>query len=142
MDNLVLVAIFAIAGLVLIGASVTIVPQGFAYTVENFGRYTRTLNPGLHFIMPIYQRVGRKMNMMETVLDIPTQEVITRDNASIKADGVVFFQVQDAALAAYEVQDLTNAWSARWIWMRCFPIEMTSMPGFCQWSMQRRILGA
>ena len=109
MDNLVLVAIFAVAGLVLVSQAMTIVPQGFAFTVENFGRYTRTLNPGMHFIMPVYQRVGRKMNMMETVLDIPTQEVITRDNAQVSCDAVVFIQVIDPVAAAYEVNDLTNA---------------------------------
>lgn len=109
MDNLILVAIFAVAGLVLVSQAMTIVPQGFAYTVENFGRYTRTLNPGMHFIMPVYQRVGRKMNMMETVLDIPTQEVITRDNAQVSCDAVVFIQVIDPVAAAYEVNDLTNA---------------------------------
>ena len=109
MDNLILVAIFAVAGLVLVSSAMTIVPQGFTYTVENFGRYTRTLNPGMHFIMPVYQRVGRKMNMMETVLDIPTQEVITRDNAQVSCDAVVFIQVIDPVAAAYEVNDLTNA---------------------------------
>ena len=109
MDNLILVAIFAVAALVLLSSAMTIVPQGFNYTVENFGRYTRTLNPGMHFIMPVYQRVGQKMNMMESVLDIPTQEVITRDNAQVSCDAVVFIQVIDPVAAAYEVNDLTNA---------------------------------
>ncbi|MEL6830159.1 MAG: SPFH domain-containing protein [Pseudomonadota bacterium] len=109
MDNLILVAIFAVAALVLLSSAMTIVPQGFTYTVENFGRYTRTLNPGMHFIMPVYQRVGQKMNMMESVLDIPTQEVITRDNAQVSCDAVVFIQVIDPVAAAYEVNDLTNA---------------------------------
>lgn len=85
------------------------VPQGMEYTVERFGRYTKTLAPGLHFIMPVVDRVGAKMNMMETVLDVPSQEVITRDNAMVKVDGVVFFQVLDAAKAAYEVNYLENA---------------------------------
>ena len=101
--------ILAVAGLVLLTSAVTVVPQGYNYTVENFGRYTRTLNPGLHFIVPFYQRVGRKMNMMESVLDIPTQEVITKDNAMVSCDAVVFIQVIDPVSAAYEVNNLHNA---------------------------------
>lgn len=101
--------IVAVAGLVLLTSAVTVVPQGYNYTVENFGRYTRTLLPGLHFIMPFYQRVGRKMNMMESVLDIPTQEVITKDNAMVSCDAVVFTQVIDPVSAAYEVNNLHNA---------------------------------
>ena len=85
------------------------VPQGMNYTVERFGRYTRTLHPGLRFIFPVADQVGAKMNMMETVLDVPTQEVITRDNAMVSVDGVVFFQVLDAAKAAYEVNNLRHA---------------------------------
>ena len=85
------------------------VPQGMEYTVERFGRYTHTLEPGLHLIMPIVDRIGAKMNMMETVLDVPSQEVITKDNAMVRVDGVVFFQVLDAAKAAYEVNQLRLA---------------------------------
>ena len=85
------------------------VPQGMEFTVERFGRYTVTLRPGLHFIVPVVDRIGTRMNMMETVLDVPSQEVITRDNAMITVDGVVFFQVLDAAQAAYEVNDLVRA---------------------------------
>ena len=85
------------------------VPQGMEFTVERFGRYTVTLRPGLHFIVPVVDRVGTRMNMMETVLDVPSQEVITRDNAMITVDGVVFFQILDAAQAAYEVNDLVRA---------------------------------
>ena len=107
--NLIVFGLLAVAALVLITSAVKVVPQGFNFTVENFGRYTRTLGPGLHFIMPFYQRVGRKMNMMETVLDIPTQEVITRDNAQVSCDAVVFIQVVDPVSAAYEVNNLENA---------------------------------
>src|SRR6188768_2879601 len=85
------------------------VPQGYNYTVERFGRYTRTLKPGLNIIVPFIDGIGRKINMMEQVLDVPHQEVITRDNASITANGVTFYQILDAAAAAYEVSDLQNA---------------------------------
>lgn len=86
-----------------------IVPQGMEYTVETFGKYTRTLRPGFHIVVPIYQAVGRKLNMMEQVMDVPTQEVITKDNAMVAVDGVVFFQVMDAPKAAYEVSRLEIA---------------------------------
>ena len=85
------------------------VPQGLEYTVERVGRYTRTLKPGLGFIFPVIDRVGAEMNMMETVLDVPSQEVITKDNAVVQVDGVVFYQVLDAAKAAYEVRNLERA---------------------------------
>lgn len=94
---------------VLVFLGVKSVPQGMEYTVERFGRYTRTLEPGLHFIVPVIDRLGAKMNMMETVLDVPSQEVITKDNAMVRVDGVVFFQVLDAAKAAYEVNQLQLA---------------------------------
>ncbi len=103
------VIVLLVAAIVLVTQGVKTVPQGFNWTVEYFGRYTKTIYPGLNLIIPFVETVGRKISMMETVLDVPSQDVITRDNASIQADGVVFFQVQDAALAAYEVQDLTNA---------------------------------
>jgi len=85
------------------------VPQGYEFTVERFGRYIRTMRPGLGIIIPFVDRVRAKMNMMEQVLDVPSQEVITKDNAMVKVDGVVFFQVLDAAKAAYEVRDLRRA---------------------------------
>jgi len=85
------------------------VPQGYEWTVERFGRYRRTLRPGLNLVFPYVDRIGHKLNMMETVFDIASQEVITRDNAMVRADGVVFFQILDAAKAAYEVNDLDRA---------------------------------
>lgn len=104
---------FAIAILVLIGAlvfmGVKMVPQGYSYTIERFGRYVRTLQPGLGLIVPVIYRVGRKVNMMEQVLDILPQQVITADNANVTVDAVVFFQVFDPAKASYEVNNLENA---------------------------------
>lgn len=94
---------------VVITKAVKIVTQGHEYTVERFGEYTRTLTPGLHIIVPFFDRIGAKMNMMETVIDVPSQEVITKDNAMVRVDGVVFFQVLNAAQAAYEVNNLTRA---------------------------------
>ncbi len=109
MEPLVIVGVGVVLVVLLLFATIKIVPQGYHYTVESFGRYTRTLKPGLNIIMPFVERVGHKMNMMEQVLDVPTQEVITRDNASVAADGVAFFQILDAAAAAYEVSGLRNA---------------------------------
>ena len=88
---------------------VKIVGQGHEWTVERFGRYRKTLSPGLGLIIPYIDRIGHKLNMMETVFDIQSQEVITRDNAMVRADGVVFYQILDAAKAAYEVNDLDRA---------------------------------
>lgn len=94
---------------VLVFMGVRSVGQGTEWTVERFGRYTRTLAPGLNLIIPFVDRIGSKMNMMEQVLDVPQQQVITRDNAMVTVDGVVFYQVLDAAKAAYEVSGLNNA---------------------------------
>lgn len=105
----ILVAIFVVMAVFLMLNTVKVVPQGYEFTVERFGRYTKTMKPGLHFITPFVDRVGRRMNMMEQVLDIPAQEVITRDNAQVTTDAVAFIQVMDAAAAAYEVHNLTRA---------------------------------
>jgi len=103
------VIFFLGAAIILVFRAIKFVPQGYEWTVEQFGRYTRTLKPGLGFINPFFDRVGRKISMMETVLDIPSQEVITKDNAQVTADAIAFIQVVDAARAAYEVLDLNRA---------------------------------
>ncbi len=106
-DIVIIVLVLLVLLLLLTG--VRTVSQGYNYTVERFGRYTRTLNPGLNIIIPFIDRVGHKMNMMEQVLDVPTQEVITKDNATVAVDGVAFYQVLNAAQAAYQVSGLENA---------------------------------
>ncbi|MCF8468129.1 MAG: SPFH/Band 7/PHB domain protein [Sneathiella sp.] len=103
------VIVLVLLAIVIVFMGVTIVPQGYQFTIERFGRYTRSLHPGLGLIMPFIDRIGSKINMMEQVLDIPTQEVISRDNAMVQVDGVLFYQVLDAAKSAYEVRDLERA---------------------------------
>ncbi len=106
-------AIFSVAfvflAVVLTFLSVKIVPQGYEITVERLGRYLRTLDPGMHILIPVFDRVGQRMSLMERVLDIPSQEVISRDNASVVVDGVVFIRVTNTKDAAYKVERLDYA---------------------------------
>ena len=102
------IALLVLAVAVLFG-TIKIVPQGREFTVQRFGKYTRTLSPGIHFLTPFVESVGRRMNLMEQVLDVPQQEVITKDNAMVKVDAIVFIQVMDAAAAAYRVENLHYA---------------------------------
>ena len=101
--------VFILFVIAVLWSSVKVVPQGYNYTVENFGRYTRTLTPGLALLVPVMERVGYRMNMKEQVIDIPSQDVITRDNAMVRVDGVTFYQVLNAARAAYEVDLLEHS---------------------------------
>jgi regulator of protease activity HflC (stomatin/prohibitin superfamily) len=98
-----------VALLVFVSKAWLTVPQGFHYTLERFGKFKKTMEPGFHLITPFFEGIGRRMNMMEQVLDVPRQEVITKDNAMVGVDAVVFYQVQDAARAAYEVDNLRLA---------------------------------
>lgn len=103
------VVVLLVLAIVVVFMGVKSVPQGYQWTVERFGKYVRTLSPGLNLIVPVVDRVGSKVNMMEQVLDVDTQEIITRDNAMVSVDGVVFFQVLEAAKASYEVNQLHYA---------------------------------
>jgi regulator of protease activity HflC (stomatin/prohibitin superfamily) len=100
---------FVALALVTAWKMIVIVPQGTEYTIERFGKYQETFSPGLHWMIPYIYRIGRRLNMMEQVLDVPSQEVITKDNAMVGVDGVVFYQILDAAKAAYEVAHLEHA---------------------------------
>lgn len=106
---LIVVGLFAALVVVFFSAGVKVVPQGQQWTVERFGRYTRTLEPGLNLIIPFVDRIGYKLSMMESVLDVPSQTVISKDNAAVTADGVVFYRIIDSAKAAYQVDNLTYA---------------------------------
>jgi regulator of protease activity HflC (stomatin/prohibitin superfamily) len=107
-ETIVALVVLGLAVVVALGA-IKIVPQGREFTVERFGRYTRTLKPGISFLTPFVEGVGRKINMMEQVLDVPRQDVITKDNVSVQVDAIVFIQVMDAAAAAYRVTNLDYA---------------------------------
>jgi regulator of protease activity HflC (stomatin/prohibitin superfamily) len=109
MTGSIFAVVLAILGIIVVFRAVVVVPQGWNFTVERFGKYIGSLQPGLHLITPFIDSVGRKMNMMEVVLDVPSQQAITKDNAVITVDGVLFFQVLDAAKAAYEVSSINIA---------------------------------
>lgn len=106
---LVFLAIVAIVVIATLFAGIKVVPQGQKWTVERFGRYTRTLDPGLGLIMPFIDAIGKKLTVMESVLDVPSQSVITKDNVAVTADGVVFYRIDEAEKAAYQIDNLTSA---------------------------------
>ncbi len=107
--SFVVLAVLVVLALLVATGAIKVVPQGYEFTVEKFGRYTRTLSPGIAILTPFMERVGRKMNMMEQVMGVPRQEVITKDNVTVQVDAIVFVQVMDAAAAAYRVSQLDQA---------------------------------
>ena len=109
MVSLIVLVVFVVVALIFVTSVIKIVPQGREYTVERFGRYVRTLKPGMTILTPFVESIGRRVNMMEQVLPVPQQEVITKDNVSVQVDAIVFIQVIDAANAAYRVDNLTYA---------------------------------
>lgn len=108
-EAVIVVGVIVAVALLFVYRGLKFVPQGWNWTVERFGKFSKVLNPGMNIINPLFDRIGHRISMMEMVLDIPTQDVITRDNAMVKCDAVVFIQVIDAASAAYEVRDVTHA---------------------------------
>ena len=113
MENLIniesVMIILAIVAVLFVARAARTVPQGYQYTIERFGRYVRTLDPGFHIVIPFMDRVGARVSLMETVMDVPSQDVITKDNAAVTVDGIVFYQILDAAKSAYEVANVRLA---------------------------------